>query len=315
MWVLAFSIYVTVGLAVPIVLGLVVAEVGSFLVRGRWLPLVMRLGRLLLRRMGARRWLVVGVPPARRCLTLIIISRLLSTGSTAIVVHGSAGVPSTCGEIGRLCVALATRPASAVATSGRAAPLLFFLLELHNHYLLLAEWLTIVSEARIRLHGLRALRRGRACGRQRACIILREQILRHVLHRLLILADLFVNIVDLVGFHCAPTGNVVLLYFLDFNGTPLVPLGGLPRVLLLSVLAAPMRAQYLVRGGGSSLSILVLEELQLLLVLRLLVLLHEALQVAVAVACRLGQVGVPGGGGAELLGVAWTCGARVAGHL
>ena len=313
---LAVTIDVAVGLAIPIVLGLVVAEVGDFLVRGRRLPLVMWLGRLLLRRMGARRWLVVGVPPARRCLlTLVIVSSMSTAGSSTVVVHGSAGVPSICGEIGRLRVALATRPTSAVATSGRAAPLLLFLLELDNHDLLLAERLTIVPDALIRLHGLWALRRVRACSRQRACIILREQILRHVLHRLLILADLFVNIVDLVGFHCAPTGNVVLLYFLDLYGTSLVLLGGLPLVLLLSVLTAPMCAQYLVRGGGSTISVLALEELQLLLVLRLLVLLHEALQVAVAVASRLGQVGVPSGGGAELLGVAWTCRARVAGHL
>lgn len=286
---LAITIDVAVGLAIPIVLGLVVAEVGGFLVRGRRLPLVMWLGRLLLRRMWARRRLVVGVPPACRCLlTLVIVSSMSATGSSTVVVHGNAGAPSTCGEIGRLRVALATRPASAVATSGRAASLLLFLLELDNHDLLLAERLTIVPEALIRLHGLWALRRGRACGHQRACIILREQILRHVLHRLLILADLFVNIVDLVGLHCAPAGNVVLLYFLHFDGTSLILLGRLPLVLLLSVLTAPMRAQYLVRGGGSSISVLALEELQLLLVLRLLVLLHEALEVAVAVASRLG---------------------------
>lgn len=164
-----------------------------------------------------------------------------------------------------------------MAASGRAAPLLLFLLELDDHDLLLAERLAIVPDALIGLHGLWALRRGRTCSRQRACIILREQILRHVLHRLLILADLFVNIVDLIGFHCASTGNVVLLYFLDFDGAPLVLLRGLPLVLLLSVLTAPMCAQHLVRGGSSTISVLVLKELQLLLVLRLLVLLHEAL--------------------------------------
>ena len=88
---LVVTIDVAVGLAVLIVLGLVVAEVGNFLVRGRRLPLVMRLGRLLLRRMRACRWLVVGVPPARRCLlTLVIISSMTTTGSSTIVVHGSA---------------------------------------------------------------------------------------------------------------------------------------------------------------------------------------------------------------------------------
>ena len=265
---LAFTIDVTVALAIPVVLSLVVTEVGNFLVRGRRLPLVMRLGRLLLRRMGTRRWLVVGVPPARRCLlTLIIIGSMSTTGSNAIVVHGSAGVPSTCREIGRLRVALSTRPASAVAASGRAASLLLFLFELDDHDLLLAERLAIVSNALIRLHGLRTLRRGRACGRQRACIILREQILRHVLHRPLVLADLFVNVVDLVGFHRAASGDVVLLYFLEFEYASLVLLGGVRLVLLLGVLTAAIRAQHLVRGGGSTILALVLEELQLLLVL------------------------------------------------
>ena len=46
---IAITIDVAVGLAIPIVLGLVVAEVGGFLVRGRRLPLVIWLGRLLLR--------------------------------------------------------------------------------------------------------------------------------------------------------------------------------------------------------------------------------------------------------------------------
>lgn len=133
-----------------------------------------------------------------------------------------------------------------------------------------------------RLHCLRTL-----CGRgslrhQRARIIFCEQVLCHVLHRLLILADLLVNVFDLARFDIAAAGTIILLNFLHFDGPSLVLLSRLPRTVRLELLAAAVGRQNLGVRSRTAVTALVLHELELLF-------LHQAAQ-KVIVAGRLWHV-------------------------
>lgn len=92
------------------------------------------------------------------------------------------------------------------------------MLELDDHNLLLVDALTRML---VRLHRLRALGH-RGTLHERASVVLREQVLCHVLHCLLVLTDVLVDVLDLVRLRIVAATHLVLLYLLHFNGPSLV---------------------------------------------------------------------------------------------
>ena len=145
-----------VALTHPTVLGLVVPETASLLVRS--LPRIL-LALWLLGCVDASSGLVVRVTPARRgLLALTEVSRVRGAGAWPIAVHGPTRAPAASREVGRLRRALATCRAAPIGASG-TSPLL--LLELHHHNLLLVRGPPVVPGSLVRLHGLWALSRGR----------------------------------------------------------------------------------------------------------------------------------------------------------
>lgn len=89
----------------------------------------------------------------------------------------------------------------------------------------------------LRLHSLWALSGRRSLRYQRSCIIFRKQILCHILHSFLVLANLLVNVFDLTSFSVSAL-SIVLLNFLHFDTTSLILLRVLSATVLLELLTA-----------------------------------------------------------------------------
>ena len=277
-----------------IVLSLVVTHIRYFLML---LHLLVLLSLRLLICLMFWRWVLMWITATRRSLlTLLTVVSWVNIGTTwCIIVHSYTRTSCTHGEVigfwrGTWSIAWV---ANGITWSGLVLAR-FFLLKFNNHDILLVHIHLCVGAVVIllcRLHGLRTLRRWSTLHNQVSCIVLIKQILCHTLNCLLVLADLFVNVFNLIRLYVI-LRHLVFLNFLNLYPTSFVSLSlrCLRNKMLLRVLTISMTSQNLCVHGRARFTRLVLHDLELLSLMRFFIFLHQTSQKVFVITCRFRNI-------------------------